>query len=94
MEHRRIVFKYEGLKYGLIIEQLKNHFIFIQNPQKPRDYDINIMYNAATLVFTCDGEGFGLCNFEQAGVGVPQVVPEVGGLEIFLMKTIVSWLNR
>lgn len=76
--------KYEGLKYGLSIEQLKNHFIFIQNPQKLRDYDINIMYNAANIGFnTCDGEGFGLCNFEQAGVGVPQVVPELGGFKDF-----------
>ena len=76
--------KYEGLKYGLTVEQLKNHFIFIQNPQKLRDYDINIMYNAANIGFnTCDGEGFGLCNFEQAGVGVPQVVPEVGGFRDF-----------
>lgn len=76
--------KYEGLKYGLSVEELKNHFIFIQNPQKLRDYDINVMYNAADIGFnTCDGEGFGLCNFEQAGVGVPQIVPYVGGFKDF-----------
>ncbi|GAX85155.1 hypothetical protein CEUSTIGMA_g12573.t1 [Chlamydomonas eustigma] len=28
---------------------------------------------------TCDGEGFGLCNFEHAALGIPQVVPRIGG---------------
>ena len=75
---------FEGKRYGLSMQQLKSHFIFIQNPQKLRDFDINIMYNAADIGFnTCDGEGFGLCNFEQAGVGVPQVVPFIGGFRDF-----------
>jgi glycosyltransferase involved in cell wall biosynthesis len=70
----------EARKYGLTIEEIKTHFIFIDNPQKLTDYDINIMYNVANIGFnTCDGEGFGLCNFEQAAVGVPQIVPHVGG---------------
>ena len=48
------------------------------------DQEINIMYNAADIGWnTCDGEGFGLCNFEQAGVGVPQVVPNIGGFKDF-----------
>ncbi len=32
---------------------------------------------------TSDGEGWGLCNFEQMGVGVPQVVPAIGGFKEF-----------
>jgi hypothetical protein len=34
-------------------------------------------------VNSADGEGWGLCNFEQMGVGVPQVVPNIGGLKEF-----------
>jgi len=49
-----------------------------------RDEDINMFYNAANIgVNTADGEGWGLCNFEQMGVGVPQVVPDIGGFKEF-----------
>jgi hypothetical protein len=45
-----------------------------------KDEDINMFYNAADVgINTADGEGSGLCNFEQMGVGVPQVVPDIGG---------------
>lgn len=74
----------EAKKYSLDINHLKNHFVFIQNPQKLSDKEINIMYNVADVGWnTCDGEGFGLCNFEQAGVGVPQVIPHIGGFKDF-----------
>lgn len=76
--------RFEGKKYGMDIMELKNHFTFIQNPQKLTDTEINIMYNTADIGWnTCDGEGFGLCNFEQAGVGIPQIVPAVGGFKDF-----------
>ena len=46
------------------------------------------MYNVGDIgINTCDGEGFGLCNFEQAGVGVPQIVPKVGGFLDFMQKS-------
>jgi len=77
----------EAKKYKIEMSQLKNHFIFIQNPQKLTDKEINIMYNVADVGWnTCDGEGFGLCNFEQAGVGIPQVVPYVGGFRDFFTE--------
>jgi hypothetical protein len=45
------------------------------------DETVNLVYNAADIgVNTAEGEGFGLCNFEQAGIGKPQVVAAVGGL--------------
>jgi len=76
--------KFEGAKYDMDISDLKNYFTFIQNPQKISDAEINVMYNAADIGWnTCDGEGFGLCNFEQAGVGKPQVVPNIGGFKDF-----------
>jgi len=48
------------------------------------DQDINMFYNMADVgVSTSEGEGFGLCQFEQMGVGVPQVVPDIGGYKEF-----------
>ena len=45
------------------------------------------MYSVADIGWnTCDGEGFGLCNFEQAGVGKPQIVPNIGGFKDFFNK--------
>lgn len=74
----------ETRKYGMSLEDIKKHLVIMQNPQQLTDFDINVMYNAADVgINTCDGEGFGLCNFEQAGIGVPQVVPNIGGFKDF-----------
>jgi glycosyltransferase involved in cell wall biosynthesis len=44
------------------------------------DEHINIIYNMADCGLSCaEGEGFGLCAFEQMGVGVPQVLSDVIG---------------
>jgi hypothetical protein len=56
------------------------HLVVLDRPQKMTDEDTNILYNVADIGWnTCDGEGFGLCNFEQAAIGIPQVVPKLGG---------------
>jgi glycosyltransferase involved in cell wall biosynthesis len=48
------------------------------------DSEINNLYNAADIgVTTTEGEGFGLCQMEQMGVGIPQVVPDILGLNEF-----------
>lgn len=74
----------ECRKYNLDINEFKKHLIIIQNPQQISDFEINVMYNVGSIgINTCDGEGFGLCNFEQAGVGVPQIVPNIGGFKDF-----------
>jgi hypothetical protein len=45
-----------------------------------KDEDINVLYNIADIgISTAEGEGWGLCSFEQMGVGIPQVVPDLGG---------------
>ena len=50
------------------------------HPQQLTDEETNILLNLADVgINTCDGEGFGLCNFEQAAIGIPQVVPKIGG---------------
>lgn len=77
----------ECRKYNISFDDFKKHLIVIQNPQQLTDFDINVMYNVADIgINTCDGEGFGLCNFEQAGVGVPQIVPNIGGFKDFFKK--------
>ena len=45
-----------------------------------RDEDINLLYNCGDVGISCaEGEGFGLCTFEQMSIGVPQIVPEING---------------
>jgi glycosyltransferase involved in cell wall biosynthesis len=49
-----------------------------------KDEEINLFYNSADVgITTADGEGFGLCQFEQMGVGIPQVLPDIGGFKEF-----------
>lgn len=77
----------ECRKNNIEFEEFKKHLILLQNPQQISDREINVMYNVGDIgINTCDGEGFGLCNFEQAGVGVPQIVPKIGGFRDFLSK--------
>lgn len=52
-------------------------FIIVENPQTLCDTDVENMYNAADIgINTCDGEGWGLCNFEHMAYGKPQVLPK------------------
>jgi glycosyltransferase involved in cell wall biosynthesis len=74
------VYERELSKYNITLEDGMKHIIVIDNPQNQTDDDVNIMYNVADVgINTCDGEGFGLCNFQQAAIGIPQVVSHVGG---------------
>ena len=74
------VFERELKKRSLTLEDGMKHIIIMDNPQKVTDEETNILYNVADIgINTCDGEGFGLCNFEQAGIGIPQIVPRLGG---------------
>jgi glycosyltransferase involved in cell wall biosynthesis len=79
------VYENELSKYGITLEQGKEFLITISKPQQLSDRDINIMYNACDIgLNTCEGEGFGLCQFEHAAVGCPQVCPNIGGFKEFL----------
>lgn len=45
-----------------------------------KDDDINMLYNCADVGVSCaEGEGFGLCTFEQMSIGIPQIVPHING---------------
>lgn len=45
---------------------------------------INELYTLSDVgISAADGEGFGLCTFEAMGIGIPQVVPDIGGFKDF-----------
>jgi D-inositol-3-phosphate glycosyltransferase len=82
------IFQRELKMRGVAVENFGNRLMLSSNDMTFRDEDINMFYNAADLgISTADGEGFGLCNFEQMGVGVPQVVPDIGGFKEFCNET-------
>jgi glycosyltransferase involved in cell wall biosynthesis len=69
---------------GVAVEPYANRLIVTAQNMNFRDEDINMFYNAADVgITTADGEGWGLCQFEQMGLGVPQVVPAIGGFTEF-----------
>jgi len=69
---------------GASVEQFGNRLMISSQDMVYSDDDINVLYNMADVgVSAAEGEGWGLCNFEQMGVGIPQVVPNIGGLKEF-----------
>lgn len=69
---------------GVPLERFGNRLMISSQDMVFRDEDINVFYNLADVgVSAAEGEGWGLCSFEQMGVGVPQVVPDVGGYKEF-----------
>ena len=69
---------------GVNVEQFAARLIITAQNMSFKDEEINLFYNAADVgVTTADGEGWGLCQFEQMGVGIPQVVPDIGGYKEF-----------
>jgi glycosyltransferase involved in cell wall biosynthesis len=69
---------------GVPVDQFGNRLMISSQDMVFKDEDINVFYNCADVgVNSADGEGWGLCNFEQMGVGVPQVVPNIGGFKEF-----------
>jgi len=64
---------------GLSIAKFKNN-LKVGNKQLS-DEDISKIYSFCEVgLNTCDGEGFGLCNYEHASYGRPQILSKVGGL--------------
>jgi len=79
------IIEQESYEYELDIEKLSQRFQIIDKPQMRTDLEINLYYNACQIgINSCNGEGFGLCNFEHAAIGKPQIVSNVGTFnEIF-----------
>jgi len=79
------LFELEIKKRKLNVEKAREYLASIAKPQQMSDRDINIMYNACDIgLNTCEGEGFGLCQFEHLAVGCPQVAADIGGFKEFL----------
>lgn len=65
---------------GVRPEMYGDRLIITQRDMTYTDEEINMLYNAGDVgVSAAEGEGWGLCTFEQMGLGVPQVAPDVGG---------------
>lgn len=79
------IYEHELRKLDIPFELGKKYLVSVAKPQQMSDRDINILYNASDIgLNTCEGEGFGLCQFEHAAVGCPQVAPNIGGFREFL----------
>jgi glycosyltransferase involved in cell wall biosynthesis len=78
------IFVRELKKRGVAIEQFGNRLMISSQDMVFKDEDINVLYNIADVgISAAEGEGWGLCTFEQMGVGIPQVVPDIGGYKEF-----------
>jgi len=78
------IFQRELRMREVSLEMFGNRLIITTHNLCFKDDEINLFYNAADVgITTADGEGFGLCQFENMGVGVPQVVPDIGGFKEF-----------
>ena len=79
------IYERELIKRGMTLVEGQRHVLGLGSPQTLTDAQINILMNCADVgINTADGEGFGLCTFEHAGVGVAQVAPRIGGFVDYL----------
>ena len=61
-------------------ESFGNRLLITLDNNRYTDDDVNIIYNCGDVGVSCaEGEGFGLCTFEQMSLGIPQIVPEITG---------------
>jgi glycosyltransferase involved in cell wall biosynthesis len=79
------VYEAELVRHEIPIEKGREFLITMAKPQQMSDRDINVVYNCCDIgLNTCEGEGFGLCQFEHAAVGCPQVCANIGGFKEYL----------
>jgi len=65
---------------GSSVEQFGNRLLITSKDTCYKDEDINVLYNCGDVGVSCaEGEGFGLCTFEQMSLGIPQIVPNING---------------
>jgi glycosyltransferase involved in cell wall biosynthesis len=76
------IYQRELLLRNASIDTFAARLMLTSSDMKFSDDQINSLYNIGNVgINTADGEGWGLCNFEQMGLGIPQVVPNVGGFK-------------
>jgi glycosyltransferase involved in cell wall biosynthesis len=72
---------------GASVDQFGNRLMITTKDTCYRDEDVNLLYNCGDVGVSCaDGEGFGLCTFEQMSLGVPQIVPEINGYTEYCLE--------
>jgi glycosyltransferase involved in cell wall biosynthesis len=65
---------------GANTDMFGNRLLITSSNTAYKDEDICLLYNSGDVGISCaEGEGFGLCTFEQMSLGVPQIVPEIHG---------------
>jgi glycosyltransferase involved in cell wall biosynthesis len=78
------IFTRELIKRRVSVEQNLGKLLITKTALNYTDDTVNELYCMADCGITAaEGEGFGLCQFEAMGCGVPQVVPDVGGFKDF-----------
>jgi glycosyltransferase involved in cell wall biosynthesis len=74
-------------KLGAEVDRYTSRLILSAKELSFNDDEINIFYNVADVgVSSAEGEGWGLCNFEQMGLGIPQVLPDIGGFKEYCSR--------
>jgi hypothetical protein len=78
------IFRYELKKEELNEDYYIQFLKYTAFDKLLSDTEINMIYNACDVgINTCEAEGFGLCNYEHASLGKPQIVSNLGGLRDF-----------
>ena len=78
------IFVRELIKRGVPADQHMGKLLTTKTALNYTDEMVNELYAMADVgVTTAEGEGFGLCQFEAMGCGIPQVVPDIGGFKDF-----------
>jgi len=81
------IFAREIKLQGGSVDMFGNRLLITSKDTCYRDDDINLLYNCGDVGISCaEGEGFGLCTFEQMYLGVPQIVPEINGYTEYCTK--------
>lgn len=82
------IYDNELKKRNIPIHIGREYISTIDNPQQLTDRSINIIYNSCDIgINTCEGEGFGLCQFEHLALGCPQIVANIGGFKEYINET-------
>lgn len=80
----REIYVREIIRLNLIPEHHTHKLMITEHSMAWDDSVINEIYSISDVGITAaDGEGFGLCQFEAMGIGIPQVVPYIGGFRDF-----------
>lgn len=82
------IYTRELIKRKVVVEHHFHKLMITKTALNYTDDLVNEMYAMSDIgVTAAEGEGFGLCQFEAMGCGIPQVVPDVGGFKDFCTKS-------